>query len=240
MADRCFGKVLDALKQSGREEDTLVIYTTDHGIAFPNMKCNLYDTGIGVSLIIKYPGNPMRGRGTDALVSHIDLFPTICDFAGVKRPDWLQGHSLHALFEGKAEKVRDEVFSEVTYHAAYEPMRCIRTERYKLIRIYEEHETRVPANIDDSLSKSFMVKHGLLGRRRPKNMLFDLYLDPMERENLMDNVQYQSIYKELDKRLTDWQKATSDPILNGRVPKPEGAVVNTFSCASPNDRDYEV
>ena len=56
VVDKCVGIVMSALKQSGREEDTFIIFTTDHGIAFPKMKCNLYDTGIGVSLIIKYPG----------------------------------------------------------------------------------------------------------------------------------------------------------------------------------------
>ena len=229
IADRCFGTVLDALKQSGKEEDTIIIFTTDHGIAFPQMKCNLYDAGIGVSFIIKYPGNPLKGKAVDALVSQLDLYPTLCDLINTEKPGWLQGCSLLPLFEGEADQVRDEIFSEVSYHAAYEPMRCIRTQRYKLIRYYDEHDRHVPDNIDGSPSKDFMFKAGYLEQKREREMLFDLYLDPVERVNLIDDEQYKAVYADLNKRLVDWQLATDDPILKGPVPKPAGAIINSFT-----------
>jgi len=229
IADRCFGTVLDALKQAGKEDDTIILFTTDHGIAFPQMKCNLTDAGIGVSLIIKYPGNPLQGKAVDALVSQLDLYPTLCDLINTEKPGWLQGHSLQPLFEGEADQVREEIFSEVSYHAAYEPMRCIRTQRYKLIRFYDEHDRHIPDNIDSSPSKSFMANHGFLEQKREREMLFDLYLDPGERVNLIDDEKYKAVYADLNKRLGDWQLATDDPILKGPVPKPAGAVINQFS-----------
>ncbi len=227
-ADRYIGSVLDALRQSGKEDDTLVIYTTDHGIAFPQMKCNLYDTGIGVSLILKYPGNPLKGKAVDALVSQLDLYPTLCDLIHAEKPGWLQGCSLLPLFKGESDQVREEIFSEVSYHAAYEPMRCIRTQRYKLIRFYDEHDCFIPDNIDGSPSKNFVINHGFLEQKREREMLFDLYLDPVERANLIGDEKYNAVYADLNKRLSDWQLATDDPILKGPVPKPEGAIINSF------------
>jgi len=239
IADRCYGRVLEALRQSGHDKDTLVILTTDHGIAFPHMKCNLYDTGIGVSLILRYPGNPLKGKASDALISQLDLFPTICDMIHVEKPDWLQGHSMMPLFGGTKDSIRNEIFAEVTFHAAYEPMRCIRTRRYKLIRFYDECGT-LPCNIDDSLSKSFLMKNGLLkhSQERGHEMLFDLYLDPVERINLAGDPQYESIHADLSTRLESWQNTTADPLLKGEVPLPDGAIVNKPSCISPQEKDY--
>lgn len=77
--DEGLGRVLSALDASGLADKTLVICTTDHGIAFPGMKCTLTGRGIGVLLIMRGPGGIPAGRVCDALVSHIDIFPTICD-----------------------------------------------------------------------------------------------------------------------------------------------------------------
>lgn len=239
VADRCVGIVMESLKESGLDEDTLVIYTTDHGIAFPKMKCNMYDTGIGVSLIIQYFDNGMKGKSVDSLVSQIDIFPTICDILKIEKPSWLQGKSMLPIFEGNTEKIRDKLFSEVTFHAAYEPMRCIRTERYKLIRFYDNHHRVIPSNIDDGLSKDFLIKSGYLDKNRQREMLFDLYLDPVERENLIEDGRYNEIYNALSKQLDEWMEETKDPILSGRVPKPKNAVVNTRECLSPEINIFE-
>jgi arylsulfatase A-like enzyme len=240
IVDRCVGMVREAVRESGHDEDTLLIFTTDHGIAFPHMKCNMYDTGIGVSLIVRFPGNKLRGKAVDALVSQLDLFPTIAEFAGIKRPEWLQGHSLLPLLRGETDRVRGEIFSEVNYHAAYEPMRCVRTDRYKLVRFYDDHAERVPANIDDSPSKSFVIEHGFLHTARDREQLFDLYLDPTERLNVSRDPAYQSVYDDLSARLASWMRETDDPLLpGGRVAKPAGAVVNKRDALSARERDYE-
>lgn len=237
--DRCIGIVLDALKESACADDTIIIFTTDHGIAFPKMKCNLYDTGIGVSLIIKYPGNKKAGKAVDSLVSHLDIFPTICELLSNDKPAWLQGNSLMPLLQGDTEKVRDEIFSEVSFHAAYEPMRCIRTERYKLITFFDVHDKILPSNIDDSLSKEFLTQYDYLDEVREKELLFDLYLDPVERINRVNDASYKEVYVDLRERLNKWMMSTNDPLWSGKIKKPEGAVVNKLSCYSPRTEDYE-
>lgn len=238
IVDQCVGIVLDALKQSGQEEDTFVIFTTDHGIAFPGMKCNLYDTGIGVSQIFKYPGNKRKGEAVDVLASHIDIFPTLCEILQLDQPNWLQGVSMMPYMNREVESIREEIFSEVTFHAAYEPMRCIRNQRFKFIKYFDEHVHYVPANMDDSFSKSFVMKSGYFDRIRDMEQLFDLSLDPVERVNLIGNDRYKEIYTEMKKHLFDWMKSTDDPLLNGKVLLPAGAFANTLECLSPNDEDY--
>lgn len=236
--DKCIGIVLDALKNSGLEEDTFVFYTTDHGIAFPGMKCNLFDSGIGVSLVLKYPGNKRKGQAIDALVSHVDIFPTLCDLIGAEKPERLQGVSLLPLLEGEKEEVNQEIFAEVNFHAAYEPIRCIRTKRYKLIKYLDEFDRIIPANIDDSATKNFLVQSGLLELPREKEMLFDLNLDPLEKTNLIGHPHYKETYDSLSKRLSNWMVQTNDPLLNGKLEKPLGAKVNRRESLSATSNDF--
>lgn len=241
VVDNCAGMLLSVLKDTGLSENTMIIATTDHGIAFPKMKCTLYDTGIGVALMIKYPNNSMAGKATDALVSQIDIFPTICDLIGAQKPQWLEGHSMLPLLEGKKTKIRDEIFSEVTYHAAYEPKRCVRTDRYKLIRFYDYHNGIVPANIDECKSKDFLFDNGYMEYTRIREYLYDLWLDPYERENFVDAKEYGTIYGDLSLRLNDWMEKTDDPLRHNtfRVPAPKGAKINKLTCINPRMQDFE-
>jgi len=78
------------------------------------MKCNLYDAGTGVAHMIRYPDNPTASRAADALVSLIDIFPTLCDLCGLEKPEWLAGVSLLDILKGKKNQVNDAIFSEVT------------------------------------------------------------------------------------------------------------------------------
>lgn len=239
IADKCVGIVLEAVREAGLEEDSLILFTTDHGIAFPEMKCTLSDAGMGVSLILNYPGNPKQGEVIDSLVSQLDIFPTICDLARLTKPSWLEGKSMVPLLEDKTEQIRDEIYGEVTFHAAYEPMRCIRTERYKFIKYFTEQGQAAPANIDDGPSKDFFLEADYLAHEPKTEQLYDLYLDPQEGNNVVDNERYQEVYQDLQERLRDWMKKTDDPLLKGEVDKPSGAVVNKRSCISPEEKNYE-
>ena len=91
--DQGVGQIMAALERAGLSDKTLIISTTDHGIAFPSMKCNLTDSGWGVSLILRGPGEIRGGVVCDSLISHLDVFPTICDFIGIEKPPWLEGKS---------------------------------------------------------------------------------------------------------------------------------------------------
>ena len=223
--DKCFGIVLDAVRDSGIEKETIVFFTTDHGIPFPRMKSNLYDTGVGVSLIMKCPGNKRKGEVVDALVSHIDIFPTLCDYTGLEKPEWLQGRSFKPIIDNNLKEINNEVFSEVTYHCAYEPMRSIRTKRYKFIKVFDEYENYIPSNIDDGACKELFREWDYFETKKDKEMLFDLYLDPVERINLVKNMRYIDIYKDLSFRLKKWMEDTDDPLLQGKIEPPKGSIV---------------
>ena len=241
--DRCMGMVVDALKASGLWENTLLLLTTDHGIAFPHMKCNLYDTGTGVTLAIKPAGNWCTPRAVDALVSQIDVYPTLCDLMGLEKPGWLQGTSLVPVLMGEKEEVRAELATEVTYHAAYEPMRALRTRRYKYIRRFDaEFSGVVLPNVDAGLSKTELTEGGWGEESRPCEELYDLLLDPSERNNLAGQTAHEPVRREMAERLRVWMETTDDPLLSaprGRVPAPAGARVNLRGDVDPNETVFE-
>ena len=148
---------------------------------------------------------------------------------------------MRPLLNGETETVRDRIFSEVTYHASYEPMRCVRTDRYKLIRRYDYHNGFVPSNTDDGLSKAFLMERGLMEKTFDRDALYDLYHDPAERTNLANDSRYKDVYGELSLSLNNWMIKTNDPLVSTlhRVIKPEGAVANRLSCPQPGLKDYE-
>lgn len=233
--DAKIGRVLDALERSGRAGSTLVLYTTDHGPAFPGMKCALSDAGIGVSLILRGPGIP-AGRREGALVSHLDLFPTLCDLLGIAPPPWLEGVSLAPLLAGAADRVREALFAEVTYHAAYEPLRAVRTERYKYIRRYDGRTAPVLPNIDDSPSKDAWRAAGGAARTLAAEALYDLVADPEETRDVAADPAHADARAGLRARLDDWMRRTADPLLDRLpVPAPPGAVANDPDGLSPNE-----
>src|SRR5215211_5561193 len=171
--DQGVGSVLNALDEHDLADDTLVMLTTDHGLAFPGAKATLTDRGLGVMLIVRGPGGFHGGRVSDALVSQIDLFPTLCELAGIPAPGRLQGRSLMPVVRGEAEEVNDAIFAELTFHAAYEPQRAIRTQRFKYIRRFGERATPVPANVDDGPAKDLLVAAGWAERPLPREELHD-------------------------------------------------------------------
>lgn len=241
VVDQALGILIQALEKSGRLEDTVIVYTTDHGIAFPGMKGTLSDAGIGVSLILQVPEKlgVHPGRTSDALVSHLDVFPTLCELADIPKPTWLQGQSLVPILTGQEEQIRDTIFSECNFHVAYEPRRCVRTDRFKLVREYGPDRSPVACNVDDSPSKDVWLAHGYLERELTHEALYDLMLDPLEQVNIVGKPEYKPVYDDLSARLQRWMEATSDPLLIGKVPAPQEAVVRNRRNISPADTDFD-
>ena len=182
--DQGVGAVLHGLDEAGMADDTLVVVTTDHGLPFPGAKGTLTDRGIGVLLIIRGPGGFYGGHVIDALVSQVDLYPTLLELAGAALPEGIHGHSMLPLVRRQTSAVRSELFAELTYHAAYDPQRAIRTERHKLIRHFGDRLEPVLPNVDDSPSKSLLIDAGWGGKPRPRFELYDLIMDPGEMRTL--------------------------------------------------------
>ena len=130
------GAVLEALAASGRADSTLVLLISDHGPALPAGKTTLFDGGIRVPLLARWPSVIEPGRSTPALVSGVDILPTLMDAAGLPSDPELHGRSLMPLFTGERAEVREFVFAENTLSQGnrYFPQRAIRSARFKYVR----------------------------------------------------------------------------------------------------------
>ena len=233
--DQGVGAILHGLDEAGLADDTLLVVTTDHGLPFPGAKATLSDRGLGVMLIIRGPGGFHGGHVIDALTSHVDLYPTLLELAGAPMPDGIHGRSLLPLARREVDEVRDELFAELTYHAAYDPQRAIRTHRHKLIRHFGDRLEPVLPNVDDSPSKSLLIEAGWGSDPRPRVELYDLIMDPAEMRNLADVPDFEPLREELEGRLRAWMVQTGDPLLDGPVPAPAGALVNDPASVSATE-----
>jgi arylsulfatase A-like enzyme len=216
--DDWVGRILDALDRSGLAGDTLFIFTTDHGAAFPRAKSTLYDPGIGTALVMRFPEDAGVEPGRrDELLSNIDLVPTLLEMVGAPVPDEIQGRSFRPLLTGGGYEPRKEVFSEKSFHDVYDPMRSIRTRRFKYIRSFAEIKNLpLPTDIERSIASNELRADALLPR--PPEELYDLPNDPAEERNLAGDPAHKLVKDELAGRLEEWMKATDD-FLPG--PEPE-------------------
>jgi N-sulfoglucosamine sulfohydrolase len=233
--DQGVGAILHALHDFDLVENTLVICTTDHGIAFPGAKATLFDRGIGVMMIVRGPSGFTGGKVVDAPVSHLDVFPTLCELAEVDCPDWLHGSSLMPLVRGEVDRLHEAIFAETTFHAAYQPQRAVRTERWKYIRRFDDYPHPILANCDDSETKDLLIEAGWGEQAVPEEQLYDLILDPQEGRNRSAEPNCAAALEEMRARLDAWMQETEDPLLAGPVPAPVGASVNEQWQLSPDD-----
>jgi N-sulfoglucosamine sulfohydrolase len=213
--DRGVGRILDALDRNGMRESSLVIVTTDHGLPMPGMKVNLTDGGTGVLLMMRGPDGFSGGRIVDELVSQVDLFPTICDYLEIDHPPWLQGSSFLPFIRGERAGIRDDVFTELTYHLAYVPMRAIRTNRWKYIRLFDERSPKVRS--DEGPARDLWQRYGWPERFGRLEQLYDMISDPQEAHNLIGVPERASLVADLRRRLEQWQRESGDPILEGPI-----------------------
>src|SRR3954451_18324774 len=110
--DQGIGAVLNGLHDFGLTERTVIVCTTDHGVAFPNAKATLFDRGTGVMLLMRGPGGFTGGKVIDPVVTPLAASPTICERAGIRQPSsWLQGSSLMPLVRGDSERLHDATFA---------------------------------------------------------------------------------------------------------------------------------
>lgn len=223
--DRESGQVLELLRSRGLEENTLVIFTGDNGMPFPRAKGTCYDPGIRVPLIASWPGRIAPGSTCSELVSHVDLAPTWIEAAGAAALPKAQGRSLLDLLQGKPHAPRTEVFSERNWHDNFDPIRSVRTSRYKLIFNAAPHFPYRPAwDIEDSPTwQSMLRQRGGLDERhlqmfapsRPVLELYDLEKDPDEFFNVVDDPDYREVRRDLTARLSRWMSDTYDYLPPG-------------------------
>jgi N-sulfoglucosamine sulfohydrolase len=218
--DAAVGLIVQALAANNLMENTWLIFTTDHGLAMPRAKCTLYDAGNETALIMYWPGGGLAGgKRFNEMVSHVDLVPTLLEALGLPVPEKLHGRSYWSLLQGGSYQPRDHVFMEKTFHTAYEPMRGIRTARYKLIVNLEvDIAINVPTDIQHSPIYPAMMDD--ITRHRPHIELYDLESDPLEKHNLAGLPRAAETERDLKQALLKWMRETDDPILQGPVASP--------------------
>ncbi len=224
--DSGIGRLVEILKAAGKFDDTLIIYISDNGPPFPGAKTTMYEPGLNLPCIVRSPSAKKRGVVNEALISWVDLAPTILDFAGVKpaRGQKMHGRSFLPILEETKPTGWDEIYASHTSHEVtmYYPMRVVRSGNYKLIwNIASPLPFPFASDLWNSITWQDALTHGedfVYGKRsvqdyihRPRFELYDLAQDPDESRNLADEEAHRGKLTELKEKLRQFQKRTSDP-----------------------------
>lgn len=234
--DKQVGEVREALVKHGYADQTLFLYTSDQGAQWPFAKWNLYDAGIRVPLLAYWPGHTRAGRTTEAMVSLVDLLPTMVEAAGATPPSDIDGRSFLQVLARGTDRGRDEVFATHTGDKEMNraPMRCIRTRDYKYIVNlapeipYTTHITKGSAPEAYwvswlKLAEADTKAAGVVGRyeHRPSEELYDIRKDPYELENLASDPAHADVLAKLREKVRQWRvQQGEDP---SKTPMPADA-----------------
>lgn len=214
-------ELLEALEADGLANNTFVIVTTDHGDGFPRAKRTVFDSGIRVPLMIRFPDLREAGVMREDLISFVDIAPTLLALAGADRPDWLQGR----VFLGpEREEPNEYVFASSDRMDAWtDRVKAIRSQRFKLIRNYiADVPLHQPVAFREPL-RSMRAMRDLLARDelapipqsyfetpRPDVELYDLDTDPEETINLAAAPEWADVRARLEREMDDWLARTAD------------------------------
>lgn len=231
--DTGFGLLFDALQESGHAADTLVIVTTDHGMPFPGAKAAPFDTGHRGPLIILNPDLGGRAVLNRALVSWVDLMPTMLDFCGVPVPEGLPGRSLLSILAEESPTGFDQVFFSHCFHEVvnYYPYRVLRERRYKYrLHFASELDLPLPTDLFRSPTWQAILRDKLewMGKRPTRTLLrhdreelFDIEADPLEVESLAGKPEHSARLKSMREKVLDFCEATRDPWLENSFQRGE-------------------
>jgi len=233
-ADTLLGKVMAAVAKRGTAENTLLLYTTDQGSNWPFAKWCLYDAGIRVPLIARWPGKIKAGATTRAMVSLVDLLPTFIAAADAPPLKGLDGQSFLDVLRSRKKTHRDAIFAAHTGNdnggpgiANHCPMRTVRTATHKYIlnlapeQTFTTHITGCKPPSPHHLpfwaswvekaktdKRATAVVHRYM--HRPAEELYDLTADPHEQTNLASDSAHADLLKSLRKRLAQWRRQQGD------------------------------
>ena len=227
--DDCIGDLLQKLKESGKYENTLIVYIGDHGADLIRGKRTCYEGGVRIPMIISWPGHGKEGFVYEGLVSTIDLYPTFMEASGTPVPEHLRGISLLNVLGGNNAAIRAYLFTEFHVHSNHNPFpqRAVRNERYKLIHnlvsgrvnpgfAFTLSKKIEPEEMREALKKApkKVVEAYESMENPPEYELYDLEKDPYEWNNLAGKMKYRKILDELTAALSTWQEQTLDPMID--------------------------
>ena len=249
--DENIGKITRSLEKNGYGSNTLLVYTSDHGPNFAFAKWCLYDEGIRVPFVARWPGVIQPAATTDAMISLADIVPTLIEAAGGTPPKHIDGQSFLDVLTGQKQEHRKTVFASHTgnnrkypaWKANWTPARAIRTCTHKYILNLNPNYEFIchitgcrPDRQPDAYHPYWdswvrMAKDDDQARmrvyqfqHRPQHELYDLAEDPFERENIANRPENAELLEALQAQLSDWRKKQGDNVavyLNRKYVAPE-------------------
>ncbi len=227
--DARVGEILQQLENDGLAENTVVFFWSDHGDGLPRAKRWLYDSGLHVPLIVRWPGQIEKNSENDDLINFVDLAPTVLSIADVPVPQHMQGRA----FLGKQKaSPRDYIFAARDRHdEAYDMVRAVRDKKFKYIRNFYPHKPYVlwiPYRNRCATMQELLRLHAedklegaqklWLRNQRPPEELYDLEADPHEINNLADDPNFVQTLEKMRRVLENWREETGDM---GDIPEAE-------------------
>ena len=223
--DRGIGRLVDILKEEGKYDNTVIVYISDNGVAFPEAKTTLYEPGMCLPCIVRSPRHSSSGSTCDGLVTWADLTPTVLDFAGaLDDPEAFHGRSFTGIIDEESpDNWREECYAAHSFHEVtnYYPMRVLRTKRYKFIyNIAWKLDYSFASDLYRSASWQGVLRdrREYFGKRsvdayihRPQFELYDLATDPDELTNLADDPDHATMVEEFKAKVRQFQIDTDDP-----------------------------
>jgi N-sulfoglucosamine sulfohydrolase len=216
------GEILDNLKEDGLYENTIIFFYGDHGGPFPRHKRALYDTGLKVPLVIKFPKSENAGSRDNRLISFIDYAPTVLSLASIAPPKVMQGKAQFGFFEADKKP-------EYTFHSAdrfdeiYDRLRAVRSHRYKYIKSFNTnlshalpvtYREQMPMMADllqlYNIGKLNNNQARWLSPTKPEEELYDLQNDSYELHNLATKPELKDTLYHYRAVLSNWIKETKD------------------------------
>lgn len=220
--DEMVGKLLKELEEDGLLDKTIIFFYSDHGSGLPFYKRELYDRGLRVPLIVRYPDRAMAGTWNDELISFVDMAPTLLSLADVKIPSHMQGQAFLGNQKAKVPRAyiyaaRDRMDSE------YDIVRAVKDKRFKYIRNYQPQKPLMQ-NIQYRLSIEMMTellameRAGTLdetqriwfAKTKPAEELYDTEADPFELHNIAGDPAHVVKLRELRAVHEEWERSTRD------------------------------
>ncbi len=226
--DRQVGQILARLEEDGLADNTVVIFWSDHGRGLPRGKRWIYDSGVHIPLLIRWPGEIEAGRVVDELVSTQDLAPTTLAIAGIDPPSYMHGR----IMAGPRAEAPPEFlfFHRDRMDEAFDLIRAARDDRFKYIRNYEpekpysqhiEYMDRMPTLVDlrrlNALGSLRGPETAFMRMGKPVEELYDVVADPHETRNLAGDPAFADTLAKMREAVEDWQEAVGDL---GLVPEP--------------------
>lgn len=228
--DNYIGQVLEELDRSGQAENTLVLFISDNGRAFPREKTTLYDGGIKTPWLVRWPKEIKAGTVTDALVSALDIGPTFLQLAGLDVSSNFLGKDFSPILGDTAAEINKYIYAEDHWHDFEDYGRAVRNQRYKLIHnYYPDLANTPPADALRSPTFQYMreqqasgdlnlVQQACFLAPRAEEELYDLQQDPYELDNKINDPDYADIAVELRQALNDFRARTRDSLPTRRTP----------------------